>query len=192
MRPAGKARRPRISGIFEGGATPPDGMQRRPNAKRFLRYCTKFTDSDTDPRPAPATRPPRWRGSLHGPRASAQRGVASRRRRPSRPGRFRERGAAPSRRRTMSVKVPMTRAGFLKLSAELERMKRVDRQKAITDIAMARGHGDITENAEYDAAKERQAFVEGRIREIEHRLANAQVIDTKNLPSHPIFFPTTL
>jgi len=92
----------------------------------------------------------------------------------------------------MSVKVPMTRAGFLKLSAELERMKRVDRQKAITDIAMARGHGDITENAEYDAAKERQAFVEGRIREIEHKLANAQVIDTKNPPSDRIVFGATV
>ena len=92
----------------------------------------------------------------------------------------------------MSVKVPMTRAGFLKLSAELERMKRVDRQKAITDIAMARGHGDITENAEYDAAKERQAFVEGRIREIEHKLVNAQVIDTKNLPSDRIVFGATV
>ena len=92
----------------------------------------------------------------------------------------------------MNVKVPMTRAGFLKLSAELERMKRVDRQKAITDIAMARGHGDITENAEYDAAKERQAFVEGRIREIEHKLVNAQVIDTKNLPSDRIVFGATV
>jgi transcription elongation factor GreA len=92
----------------------------------------------------------------------------------------------------MSSKVPMTREGFLKLSSELERMKRVDRQKAITDIAMARGHGDITENAEYDAAKERQAFVEGRIREIEHRLANAQVIDTKNLPADRIVFGATV
>lgn len=92
----------------------------------------------------------------------------------------------------MSSKVPMTREGFLKLSSELERMKRGDRQKAITDIAMARGHGDITENAEYDAAKERQAFVEGRIREIENRLANAQVIDTKNLPADRIVFGATV
>ncbi len=82
----------------------------------------------------------------------------------------------------------MTREGYLKLTAELDRMKRVERQKAIQDIAVARGHGDITENAEYDAAKERQSFVEGRIREIENRLANAQVIDTKNLPSDRIVF----
>jgi transcription elongation factor GreA len=86
----------------------------------------------------------------------------------------------------------MTREGYLKLSAELDRMKRVERQKAITDIAMARGHGDITENAEYDAAKERQAFVEGRIREIENRLANAQVIDTKNLPADRVVFGATV
>ena len=92
----------------------------------------------------------------------------------------------------MSGKVPMTREGFLKLTAELERMKRVERQKAITDIAVARGHGDITENAEYDAAKERQAFIEGRIREMENRLANAQVIDTKNLPSDRIVFGATV
>ncbi len=92
----------------------------------------------------------------------------------------------------MSGKVPMTREGFLKLTDELERMKRVDRQKAITDIAVARGHGDITENAEYDAAKERQAFIEGRIREIENKLANAQVIDTKNLPSDRVVFGATV
>ena len=92
----------------------------------------------------------------------------------------------------MSGKVPMTREGFLKLTSELERMKRVERQKAITDIAVARGHGDITENAEYDAAKERQAFIEGRIREVENRLANAQVIDTKNLPADRIVFGATV
>jgi transcription elongation factor GreA len=92
----------------------------------------------------------------------------------------------------MSGKVPMTREGFLKLTTELERMKRVERQKAITDISVARGHGDITENAEYDAAKERQAFIEGRIREIENKLANAQVIDTKNLPSDRIVFGATV
>jgi transcription elongation factor GreA len=82
----------------------------------------------------------------------------------------------------------MTREGYLKLTAELERMKRVERQKAIHDIMVARGHGDITENAEYDAAKERQVFIEGRIREIERKLAYAQVIDTKNLPSDRVVF----
>ena len=92
----------------------------------------------------------------------------------------------------MSGKVPMTREGYLKLSAELDRMKRVERQKSITDIAQALVHCDITENAEYDAAKERQAFVEGRIRDIENRLANAQVIDTKNLPSDRVVFGATV
>ncbi len=92
----------------------------------------------------------------------------------------------------MSGEVPMTREGFVKLTNDLERMKRVERQKAIADIAVARGHGDITENAEYDAAKERQAFVEGRIRGMENKLANAQVIDTKNLPSDRIVFGATV
>jgi transcription elongation factor GreA len=88
----------------------------------------------------------------------------------------------------MTGKLPMTRQGFLSLSAELERMKRVERQRAIRDVAQARGHGDIAENAEYDAAKERQAFVEGKIRDLENKVANAQVIETKNLPTDRVVF----
>jgi transcription elongation factor GreA len=87
-----------------------------------------------------------------------------------------------------SEKHPMTRAGYIKLSAELERMKRQDRQEAIQAVAVARGHGDISENAEYDAAKEHQGFVESRIREVENKLANAQVIDLKNAPSDRVVF----
>jgi len=61
----------------------------------------------------------------------------------------------------------------------LQRLKTVDRPNAIAAIAEARTHGDLSENAEYDAAKERQSFIEGRIKEIESKLANAQVIDPK-------------
>ncbi len=88
----------------------------------------------------------------------------------------------------MSDQIPMTREGYLKLTDDLARMKRVDRQKATHDVAQARGHGDISENAEYDAAKERQAFVEGRIREVERRLAHAQIIETDNLPHDRVVF----
>ena len=67
------------------------------------------------------------------------------------------------------------------LRAELQRLKTVDRPRAITAIAEARSHGDLSENAEYDAAKERQSFLEGRISDIEAMLANAQIIDPKLL-----------
>jgi len=65
------------------------------------------------------------------------------------------------------------------LRAELHRLKTQDRPRAITAIAEARSHGDLSENAEYDAAKERQGFLEGRIAELEAKLANAQIIDPK-------------
>ncbi len=78
-------------------------------------------------------------------------------------------------------KTPLTVAGAEKLRAELQRLKTVDRPNAITAIAEARSHGDLSENAEYDAAKERQGFIEGRIAEVENKLASAQVIDPKSL-----------
>jgi transcription elongation factor GreA len=78
-------------------------------------------------------------------------------------------------------KVPVTIAGAEKLRAELHRLKTVDRPGVIAAIAEARSHGDLSENAEYEAAKERQGFVEGRIKEIEGKLANAQLIDPKLL-----------
>jgi transcription elongation factor GreA len=77
------------------------------------------------------------------------------------------------------AKVPVTVNGAELLRQELHRLKTVDRPAAITAIAEARSHGDLTENAEYEAAKERQAFIEGRIKEVESKLANAQVIDPK-------------
>ncbi|MHB8496160.1 MAG: transcription elongation factor GreA [Casimicrobiaceae bacterium] len=74
-------------------------------------------------------------------------------------------------------KVPMTVEGAARLKAELHKLKTVDRPAVIQAIADARSHGDLSENADYDAAKERQGFIEGRISEVESKLANAQVID---------------
>lgn len=78
-------------------------------------------------------------------------------------------------------KTPLTVAGAEKLRLELHRLKTVDRPNVIAAIAEARSHGDLSENAEYDAAKERQGFIEGRIAEVEGKLANAQIIDPKLL-----------
>ena len=74
-------------------------------------------------------------------------------------------------------KVPLTVAGAEKLRAELHRLKTVERPRVIAAIAEARAHGDLSENAEYDAAKERQGFLEGRIKDVEGKLAHAQIID---------------
>lgn len=78
-------------------------------------------------------------------------------------------------------KIPLTVAGAEKLRTELHRLKTVDRPDVIAAIAEARSHGDLSENAEYDAAKERQGFIEGRIMEVEGKLASAQIIDPKLL-----------
>jgi transcription elongation factor GreA len=78
-------------------------------------------------------------------------------------------------------KVPLTVAGAEKLREELHRLKTVDRPWVIGAIAEARSHGDLSENAEYDAAKERQGFIEGRIQEVEGKLSHAQIIDPKLL-----------
>jgi transcription elongation factor GreA len=77
----------------------------------------------------------------------------------------------------MMNKIPVTVAGAEQMKSELHRLKTVDRPAVITAIAEARAHGDISENAEYDAAREKQGFIEGRILELEAKLANAQVID---------------
>src|SRR5713226_1591298 len=76
-------------------------------------------------------------------------------------------------------KVPLTVKGAELMRAELQQLKTVERPKVIVSIQEARTHGDLSENAEYDAAKERQSFIEGRIVELEGKLANAQVIDPK-------------
>ena len=78
-------------------------------------------------------------------------------------------------------KIPLTAVGAEMLRAELHQLKTVERPKVIQAIQEARSHGDLSENAEYDAAKERQSFIEGRIAELEGKLANAQVIDPKHI-----------
>jgi transcription elongation factor GreA len=78
-------------------------------------------------------------------------------------------------------KTPLTVAGAEKLRAELHRLKTVERPSVIAAIAEARSHGDLSENAEYEAAKDRQGFIEGRIMEVESKLANAQIIDPELL-----------
>jgi transcription elongation factor GreA len=83
---------------------------------------------------------------------------------------------------TMS-KVPMTVTGAQRLKAELHRLKTVERPAVIQAIAEARTHGDLSENADYDAAKERQGFIEGRIAEVESKLANAQIIEPAEIDS---------
>ncbi len=90
-------------------------------------------------------------------------------------------------------KFPMTVAGEQKLRDELIRLKTVERPKVIEAIAEARGHGDLKENAEYHAAKEQQSFLEGRISEVEGKLANAQIIDVTKLPKNGrVVFGTTV
>ena len=79
------------------------------------------------------------------------------------------------------AKTPITIRGAGLLRAELQRLKSVERPRVITAIAEARSHGDLSENAEYEAARERQGFIEGRISELEAKLANAQIIDPKLL-----------
>lgn len=78
-------------------------------------------------------------------------------------------------------KTPLTVAGAEKLRIELHKLKTVERPNVIAAIAEARSHGDLSENAEYDAAKERQGFVEGRIKELESKISNGQIIDPRLL-----------
>ena len=77
--------------------------------------------------------------------------------------------------------IPLTKRGAEKLKAELHKLKTIERPAVINAIAEARSHGDLSENAEYDAAKDRQGFIEGRIKEVESKLAAAQIIDPAQL-----------
>ena len=79
-------------------------------------------------------------------------------------------------------RTPMTLRGAEALREELKRLKSQERPRIIKAIAEARGHGDLSENAEYHAAREQQGFIEGRITQLEHKLANAEVIDPTTLP----------
>ncbi len=90
-------------------------------------------------------------------------------------------------------KVPLTVTGAELLKAELQRLKSVERPSVIAAIAEARSHGDLSENAEYDAAKEKQGFIEGRIKDLESKLSNAQIIDPRHLDAEGrIVFGTTV
>lgn len=86
----------------------------------------------------------------------------------------------------------MTAEGHAALDAELKRLKTVERPNVIAAIAEARSHGDLSENAEYHAAKERQSFIEGRLAELEDKLARAQVIDVSRLSGTTIKFGATV
>jgi transcription elongation factor GreA len=88
-------------------------------------------------------------------------------------------------------KIPLTAKGFAKLDAELKKLKSVERPAVIAAIAEAREHGDLSENAEYHAARERQSFIEGRIRELEGLIGRSEVIDPTRF-SGPIKFGATV
>ncbi len=83
---------------------------------------------------------------------------------------------------------PITRNGYNQLHKELENLKKITRPQVIKAIEEARAHGDLNENAEYTAAKERQSFVEKKILEIEQKLANSEIMDTANLPNDKVGF----
>ncbi|MBF0472672.1 MAG: transcription elongation factor GreA [Nitrospirae bacterium] len=85
-------------------------------------------------------------------------------------------------------RIPMTHDGYKKLTEELDRLIKIERPKNIADISTARAHGDLSENAEYHAAKERQSFIVGRIQELQSKKAAAQVIDTSKLSNNRVAF----
>ncbi|MGD8702054.1 MAG: transcription elongation factor GreA [Desulfosarcina sp.] len=89
-------------------------------------------------------------------------------------------------------RIPMTRQGYQTLKKELEHLKSVERPQVIKAIEEARSHGDLSENAEYNAAKERQAFIEGRVSELGYKLGNAEIIDVDNLPKDRAVFACTV
>jgi transcription elongation factor GreA len=89
-------------------------------------------------------------------------------------------------------RIPMTRKGYQTLKKELEHLKSKERPRVIRAIEEARSHGDLSENAEYDAAKERQAFIEGRLSELGYKLGNAEIIDVDNLPKDRAVFACTV
>ena len=89
-------------------------------------------------------------------------------------------------------KIPITNIGFEKLEEELKVLKSVERPTVIKSIAEAREHGDLSENAEYHAAKEKQSFIEGRIADLENKISRAEVIITKKLKSDKVIFGATV
>ena len=89
-------------------------------------------------------------------------------------------------------KFPITNKGFEKLEIELKLLKSTERPNVIKAIAEARAHGDLSENAEYHAAKEKQSFIEGRIADLENKISRAEVIITKKLKSNKVIFGATV
>jgi transcription elongation factor GreA len=89
-------------------------------------------------------------------------------------------------------RIPITKQGYDVLKAELEKLKTVERPMNIKAIEEARAHGDLSENAEFDAAKERQGFIEGRINELSYKLGNADIIEPGLLPKDRAVFASTV
>ena len=92
----------------------------------------------------------------------------------------------------MNERVPVTAAGLVQMQEELKQLKNVARPEVIRSIAEAREHGDLSENAEYHAARERQSFIEGRVAELEDKMARAQVIDVSKLSGNTVKFGATV
>jgi transcription elongation factor GreA len=89
-------------------------------------------------------------------------------------------------------RIPMTRRGFEQLNDELNHLKSVERPEIIKAIAEAREHGDLSENAEYHAARERQSFIEGRVAELEDKVSRAEVIDVSKIAGSEVKFGATV
>ena len=92
----------------------------------------------------------------------------------------------------MIEKVPMTLGGYESMQSELKQLKGVDRPSVIQAIAEARAHGDLSENAEYHAARERQSFIEGRIAELEDKISRVEIIDPSTLSGEKVMFGATV
>jgi len=92
----------------------------------------------------------------------------------------------------MTTKVPITLAGFTQLQEEIKVLKTIDRPEVIQELSDAREHGDLKENAEYHAARERQSFIEGRILELEDKLSRVDVIDPARMTGNTIKFSATV
>lgn len=92
----------------------------------------------------------------------------------------------------MDKKIPMTLSGYHRLQEEIKHLKTIERPNVIKAIAEAREHGDLSENAEYHAAKERQSFIEGRLAELEDKLSRAEIIDVSKISGDEIKFGATI
>ena len=87
---------------------------------------------------------------------------------------------------------PITREGYARIRDELDRLKRVDRVQIVKDIQVARAHGDISENAEYHAAREKQGWIEAKIRDLENKLASSEILDVSSGPKTKVCFGARL